>query len=88
MVYGMCPFSGKVLFDIVLRTRKAVDKPEQVGTVLRPPKRFDDIERQRCIISLPRLVLGGEAKGDRRRITKESDWRQKRGETKARMLAF
>ena len=32
--------------------------------------------------------LGGEAKGDRRRITKESDWRQKRGETKARMGAF
>ena len=32
--------------------------------------------------------LGGEAKGDRRRIEKESDWRQKRGETKARMLAF
>ena len=36
--------------------------------------------------------LGGEigrrAKGDRRRIAKESDWRQKRGETKARMLAF
>ena len=25
--------------------------------------------------------LGGEAKGNRRRITKESDWRQKRGET-------
>ena len=36
--------------------------------------------------------LGGEigrrAKGNRRRITKESDWRQKRGETKARKLAF
>ena len=36
--------------------------------------------------------LGGEigrrAKGDRRRIAKESDWRQKRGETKARMPAF
>ena len=32
--------------------------------------------------------LGGEAKGNRRRIEKESDWRQKRGETKARMLAF
>ena len=32
--------------------------------------------------------LGGEAKGDRRRITKESDRRQKRGEGKARMLAF
>eukprot|EP01043_Picozoa_sp_COSAG02_P028393 COSAG02_NODE_1718_length_11207_cov_2.888999_13_plen_96_part_00 len=36
--------------------------------------------------------LGGEigrrAKGKRRRITKESDWRQKRGETKARMPAF
>ena len=32
--------------------------------------------------------LGGEAKGDRRRITKESDWTQKRGETKARMPAF
>ena len=36
--------------------------------------------------------LGGEigrrAKGNRRRIAKESDWRQKRGETKARMLAF
>ena len=36
--------------------------------------------------------LGGEigrrAKGNRRRITKESDWRQKRGETKGRMLAF
>ena len=32
--------------------------------------------------------LGGEAKGDRRRIAKESDWRQKRGETKARKLAF
>ena len=36
--------------------------------------------------------LGGEigrrAKGDRRRIAKESDWRQKQGETKARMLAF
>ena len=32
--------------------------------------------------------LGGEAKGDRRRITKESDWTQKEGERKARMLAF
>ena len=36
--------------------------------------------------------LGGEigrrAKGKRRRITKESDWRQKEGETKARKLAF
>ena len=36
--------------------------------------------------------LGGEigrrAKGDQRRIKKESDWRQKRGETKGRMLAF
>ena len=36
--------------------------------------------------------LGGEigrrAKGDRRRIAKESDWRQKRGETKAKKLAF
>jgi hypothetical protein len=36
--------------------------------------------------------LGGEigrrAKGDRRRIAKESDRRQKRGETKARMPAF
>jgi len=32
--------------------------------------------------------IGRRAKGDRRRIEKESDWRQKRGETKARMLAF
>ena len=36
--------------------------------------------------------LGGEigrrAKANRRRITKESDWTQKRGETKARMAAF
>ena len=32
--------------------------------------------------------LGNEAKGDQRRIAKESDWRQKRGETKGRMLAF
>ena len=32
--------------------------------------------------------LGGEAKGDRRRIAKESDWRQKRGETKGRKHAF
>ena len=36
--------------------------------------------------------LGGEigrrAKANRRRITKESDWTQKEGETKARMLAF
>ena len=36
--------------------------------------------------------LGGEigrrAKGNRRRITKESDWTQKEGETKGRMLAF
>ena len=30
----------------------------------------------------------GEAKGDERRITKESDWRQKRGETKRRKHAF
>ena len=32
--------------------------------------------------------IGRRAKGNRRRITKESDWRQKRGETKARKLAF
>ena len=32
--------------------------------------------------------IGRRAKGNRRRIAKESDWRQKRGETKARMLAF
>ena len=36
--------------------------------------------------------LGGEigrrAKANRRRITKESDWTQKEGETKGRMLAF
>ena len=38
------------------------------------------------------IKLGGEidwrAKGNRRRITKESDWRQKRGETKRRKHAF
>ena len=32
--------------------------------------------------------IGRRAKGNRRRITKESDWTQKEGETKARMLAF
>ena len=32
--------------------------------------------------------LGDEAKGDQRRMTKENDWRQKEGETKARMPAF
>ena len=32
--------------------------------------------------------IGRRAKGNRRRIAKESDCRQKRGETKARMLAF
>ena len=32
--------------------------------------------------------LGGEAKGDQRRITKESDWTRKEGEMKGRMPAF
>ena len=32
--------------------------------------------------------IGRRAKGNRRRITKESDWTQKEGETKGRMLAF
>ena len=32
--------------------------------------------------------IGRRAEANRRRITKESDWTQKEGETKARMLAF
>ena len=32
--------------------------------------------------------IGGGAKGNRRRITKESDWRRKEVKTKGRMYAF
>ena len=60
-----------------------------IGLLNMPRLRTSDgIEKERRTRREYAARVGGEAKGDERRITKESDWKQKEGETKGRMLAF
>ena len=59
-------------------------------SILIPPRRRSVVGAGILLFVVKDPLTGTrrKAKGDERIITKESDWKQKEGETKGRMLAF
>ena len=85
------PGSYMLWEDPTYLTKKLLIRPHMLGNEVTELAEITNDGRNRKGMGNDEK-LGGEigrrAKGNRRRITKESDWRQKRGETKGRMLAF
>ena len=73
----------------VTRNRRSKIAKRGIGLLNLPRLRtMEGIEREWGTTRKLGGEIGRRAKGNRRRITKESDWTQKEGETKGRMLAF